>query len=882
MVVRSTAILMLFAGWAFTQQGTTVNLATQGRNPDFSQFTFTRPIAVGSALPATCQVGQLFFNTATAAGQNISGCTQTNTWSVLSGNYTLPQASASTLGGVMIPSNSGLSIASGALSVAFGTGQGTALQGSTLGQAGGVASLDSSRRVPVAQLLNLGSAAFTSSSAFDASGAASSAVAAIPSSGSAQTHPALITPADWGTFNSKQNALGFTPENTANKAVAGGYASLNSGGQVPTAQLPLIPSKTSQLTNDTGFITTASAPVTSVNGNTGAVTIPLNYQTVQNNGSAVTQRDALNWKPGNNITLTFGDNAGNNSTDVTISAASGGNGSASPNVFYSDTYSGSISGAVDAATAGGGGNVYVITPGTYTISSTLAIGSSSARVHLYLGQKVVLDCTMTDGSNCITVYDASGIHGFAGVTASPSGTRRSNPYITVATGAHVGNIVVNAKQDGTQQSVALDGFDVIGSTNATVDQALIHLRGVYSSTSLSNISAANAYNTIGLLIDSPGGQTITPTTVAGSGTTATVTVPASSTPTPDGHNVWPGATITMSGCSDSNYNGTTLVVTGVQSNTQFMYTTSGTISSSSPTGCSYKQNVVLNITSVIHMQNLVITGGNQSGSQPVVLSSNNNGVVGDIWCHSCDFEGAALGGTELEINGNGAGYVIQDIDFYGLRVESNDFENTTAAIGVKIRDASNINFFGLAGGGISSTSGASLIDISQSGSNRTFNINAYGIVNQSWPNAINNHINSEGVTLAQIGAYHYSGNNWDGSPAGGVFGLTFGGETADPSALSGQIWYRSDLGNLKFNNGTVTQQLLTSTGTSTNTDQAGQLTLASGSASYTFTRTYNSSPVCVATDTSGVNAVKVSATTTSMTLTGTGSDVINYICWPRT
>lgn len=39
-------------------------------------------------------------------------------------------------------------------------------------------------------------------------------------------------------LNTKQNSLGFTPENSANKGVAGGYASLDTGGKVPVIQLP--------------------------------------------------------------------------------------------------------------------------------------------------------------------------------------------------------------------------------------------------------------------------------------------------------------------------------------------------------------------------------------------------------------------------------------------------------------------------------------------------------------------------------------------------------------------------------------------------------------------------------------------------------------------
>ena len=42
----------------------------------------------------------------------------------------------------------------------------------------------------------------------------------------------LLSSTDWNTFNNKQNALGFTPENTANKGAASGYASLNASSKV--------------------------------------------------------------------------------------------------------------------------------------------------------------------------------------------------------------------------------------------------------------------------------------------------------------------------------------------------------------------------------------------------------------------------------------------------------------------------------------------------------------------------------------------------------------------------------------------------------------------------------------------------------------------------
>ena len=71
------------------------------------------------------------------------------------------------------------------------------------------------------------------------------------------------------------------------------------------------------------------------------------------------------------------------------------------------------------------------------------------------------------------------------------------------------------------------------------------------------------------------------------------------------------------------------------------------------------------------------------------------------------------------------------------------------------------------------------------------------------------------------------------------------------------------------------------TGVSTNTDLAGQLTLASGTVSYTFIGTYLSAPICTASDTTAIAAVRVTTTTTTLTIQGTGTDVVNYGCYGR-
>ena len=47
-----------------------------------------------------------------------------------------------------------------------------------------------------------------------------------------------LSAADWSTFNGKQAALGFTPENSANKGAAGGYAPLDGSTKIASTYLP--------------------------------------------------------------------------------------------------------------------------------------------------------------------------------------------------------------------------------------------------------------------------------------------------------------------------------------------------------------------------------------------------------------------------------------------------------------------------------------------------------------------------------------------------------------------------------------------------------------------------------------------------------------------
>jgi hypothetical protein len=58
----------------------------------------------------------------------------------------------------------------------------------------------------------------------------------------------LLSHTDWSTFNSKQTPLGFTPENSANKDAANGYAGLDSGSKAKCSEFPAL----------TGDVTTAA------------------------------------------------------------------------------------------------------------------------------------------------------------------------------------------------------------------------------------------------------------------------------------------------------------------------------------------------------------------------------------------------------------------------------------------------------------------------------------------------------------------------------------------------------------------------------------------------------------------------------------------------
>ena len=75
----------MLLGWTLTSgvvafAQTKVDLQTQSKSIDFSSASSTKPLRAGSNLPATCSVGELFFETGASPGLNIYLCAAVNVW----------------------------------------------------------------------------------------------------------------------------------------------------------------------------------------------------------------------------------------------------------------------------------------------------------------------------------------------------------------------------------------------------------------------------------------------------------------------------------------------------------------------------------------------------------------------------------------------------------------------------------------------------------------------------------------------------------------------------------------------------------------------------------------------------------------------------------
>lgn len=86
-LLRTLSRMFLAAGlWGVAGAQTQVDLKNQSKSADLSNVGATKPMQTGTTLPATCSVGQMFFETTAPAGNNLFACSATNVWTEIVGN----------------------------------------------------------------------------------------------------------------------------------------------------------------------------------------------------------------------------------------------------------------------------------------------------------------------------------------------------------------------------------------------------------------------------------------------------------------------------------------------------------------------------------------------------------------------------------------------------------------------------------------------------------------------------------------------------------------------------------------------------------------------------------------------------------------------------
>ncbi len=322
-------------------------------------------------------------------------------------------------------------------------------------------------------------------------------------------------------------ALGFTPENAANKGVANGYASLDSAGKVPSAQLPSFVDDVVEYANTAGFPATGSA---------GIIYVALDTNKVYRWGS--TQYVEISAAPGSTDAVTEGSTnlyfttararasvssttgaAGyNSSTGVITIPSTTAHITEGTNLYYTDA-------RARAAHSAGTGISYNSTTGVITNSD--------------LGSAQNIFKNFTDGTTTAAAdsnNDTFKFRGSNGVTvtvASDDATHGDSALFSLS--AVPNSALANSSVTINSQAVALGGSVTLSTTNIGEGTNLYYTdararAAVSVSTASASGSGSLAYNS------STGVLTFTPPSLssyltAESDTLATVTGRGASTST---------------------------------------------------------------------------------------------------------------------------------------------------------------------------------------------------------------------------------------------------------------------------------------------------------------------------------------------------------------
>lgn len=123
-----------------------------------------------------------------------------------------------------------------------------------------------------------------------------------------------LSSTNWNTFNDKQDALGYTPENIANKNLAGGYAGLDSSGKIDPSRIPTIATGNIYVVADQIAMLALSASVGDVAKQT---TTPIRVYMLQ----TLPATDIGNWVDiSTSIEQIYTQNCPNGDTDISLGA----------------------------------------------------------------------------------------------------------------------------------------------------------------------------------------------------------------------------------------------------------------------------------------------------------------------------------------------------------------------------------------------------------------------------------------------------------------------------------------------------------------------------------------------------------------------------------
>lgn len=317
-----------------------------------------------------------------------------------------------------------------------------------------------------------------------------------------------LSSTDWNTFNNKQNALGYTAENTANKGAINGYASLDGTGKVPSTQLPSYVDDVVEVANfaalpatgetgkiyitlDTNFVYRWSGSVyvkiSEPNATWGSITGTLSNQT--------DLQSALDAKVSNTRTLTINGNTSDLSADRTFNVGTVtsvgltlGTTGTDANISGSPvTSNGSITLNLPTASASNRGLLSSTDWTTFNnkqnaLTNPVTGTGTTNTLPKFTGASTIGNSSISDTGSLITLANSTNISNSGGLGIAQ----------TSLTGY---NIRVSRQLTGatTASSVAIDGFvDSTVTTSANGFFASIPVSGAFTLPSLAYFRASGA------------------------------------------------------------------------------------------------------------------------------------------------------------------------------------------------------------------------------------------------------------------------------------------------------------------------------------------------------------------------------------------------------